>query len=58
MGSKWTSWEKIIDLVEHNKINPKQLVSHQFPLTEWKKAFEIFESREGLKVILLPVEEE
>jgi L-iditol 2-dehydrogenase len=58
MGSKWTSWEKIIDLVENNKIKTKQLVSHQFPLTEWKKAFEIFESREGLKVILLPVEEE
>lgn len=55
MGSKWTSWEKIIDLVQKNKIKPKQLVSHEFSLTEWEKAFEIFESREGLKVILLPV---
>jgi L-iditol 2-dehydrogenase len=58
MGSKWTSWEKIIGLVEGDKIKTKELVSHQFPLTEWKKAFEIFENREGLKVILMPVEEE
>ncbi|MGE4282088.1 MAG: zinc-binding dehydrogenase [Clostridia bacterium] len=57
LGSRWTSWEKAIQLLEQGKVRTKPLVSHQFPITEWEKAFQMFESKEGLKLVLTPVEE-
>ena len=30
------------------------MISDVFPLTEWKKAFERFEAKKGLKIILGP----
>lgn len=57
IGSKWTSWEKIIQLIEQGKVQTKPLASHQFPITEWEKAFKTFESKEGLKLIFIPVED-
>lgn len=54
LGSRWTSWEKAIQLVEQGKVKTKPLVSHQMPITEWEKAFKMFESKEGLKLILTP----
>lgn len=57
IGSKWTSWKKIIQLIEQGKVQTKPLVSHQFPITEWEKAFKTFDSKEGLKLILMPVED-
>jgi L-iditol 2-dehydrogenase len=57
LGSRWTSWEKAIQLLEQGKVKTKPLVSHQFPITEWEKAFEMFESKQGLKLVLLPVED-
>ena len=58
LGSKWTSWEKAIQLVEQGKVKTKPLVSHQMPITEWEKAFKMFESKEGLKLILTPIDGE
>lgn len=57
MGSKWTSWKRIFQLLEQGRVNIAPLASHQFPLTEWQKAFEMFENKEGLKLILIPGED-
>ncbi len=57
LGSRWTSWEKAIQLVEMGKVRTKPLVSHQFPITEWETAFKMFETKEGLKLVLTPVED-
>ncbi|MBZ4645919.1 MAG: putative arabitol-phosphate dehydrogenase [Clostridia bacterium] len=56
LGSRWTSWEKAIQLVEQGKVRTKPLVSHEMPITEWEKAFRMFENKEGLKLVLIPVE--
>ncbi|MDF2499675.1 MAG: putative arabitol-phosphate dehydrogenase [Anaerosporomusa subterranea] len=56
LGSTWTSWEKAIQLMASGKVNTRDLVSHVMPITEWEKAFKMFEDKEGYKLVLTPVE--
>jgi len=51
-----SAWERALKLLEQRKVNLKPIVSHIFPITEWRKAFEIVENHEGLKVVLQPVD--
>ena len=37
------------------KVNTKILVSDVMPITDWKIAFDKFERKEGLKLVLTPV---
>jgi len=55
LGSIWTSWENAISLVKNDKVNLKCLVTHQFPLLSWKEGFDIFENKQGIKIVLKPV---
>lgn len=55
LGSTWTSWEKAMQLMSMGKVDTKILASDVFPITEWEKAFEKFEKKEGFKLILTPV---
>lgn len=57
LGSRWVSWKKAIQLVESNKVKLVPLISHQFKITEWKDAFELFENKGGVKLVLLPVDD-
>jgi L-iditol 2-dehydrogenase len=54
LGSVWTAWNNAIKLVEAKKLNLKDLVSHTFSLDEWEKGFDVFEKKEGLKVLFKP----
>jgi L-iditol 2-dehydrogenase len=56
LGSRWTSWEKAIQLLENGIIKTKPLVSHVMPIDEWEKAFDMFEKKAGHKLILTPIE--
>jgi threonine dehydrogenase-like Zn-dependent dehydrogenase len=40
--------------MEQGKVQLKPMISDVFPLSEWRQAFELFESRKGLKIILDP----
>ena len=55
LGSIWTSWENAISLVKNDKVDLKCLVTHQFPLSSWKEGFDIFENKQGIKIVLKPV---
>jgi L-iditol 2-dehydrogenase len=55
LGSTWTSWEKAIQLLSAGRVNANILVSDVLPITEWEKAFDKFERKEGFKLILTPV---
>ncbi|HZK61498.1 MAG TPA: hypothetical protein VFC41_05435 [Anaerovoracaceae bacterium] len=48
--------QKGIQLLTSGMVNTKELVSHVIPITEWEEAFKMFESKEGMKPILIPVE--
>lgn len=55
-GSTWTAWEKSIQLMAAGKVDTRSLVSDVMPITDWEKAFHKFESKEGLKLVLTPVD--
>ena len=54
LGSVWTAWRNAIRLVETKQLNLRDLISHEFKLTDWEKGFDVFENKEGLKVLFRP----
>ncbi len=51
----WTSWNKAIDLVRRDFVNLEPLVSHIFPLFDWRKAFKTASaSPDALRVAIKP----
>ncbi|MGI6161820.1 MAG: zinc-dependent alcohol dehydrogenase [Christensenellales bacterium] len=55
LGSRKISWRRVLRLLEMGKINLNPLATHTFPITEWEKAFDMFEKKEGCKIMLSPV---
>ena len=54
--SKWVDYERAIKLISRGKIRVKPIITHRFPITEWKKAFDaIINEKTAGKVILTPV---
>lgn len=53
-SSNWSSWERAVSMLSSHKIEADQIVSHTFPLKEWKAAFESLEKLEAIKVLLIP----
>jgi L-iditol 2-dehydrogenase len=54
MGSSYESWKMALKLMELKKIDLKPLITHKLPLSEFKKGFDLLDSKEGLKVIFKP----
>jgi len=48
------AWLRGIRLVEEGKITLKPLITHKYLLIEWEKAFETFQKRKCIKVLLVP----
>ena len=53
-SSNWRGWHRGLKLAEQGKVNLRPLISHIFPLSNWKTGFEIAESKQGLKILLIP----
>jgi len=47
-------WERSLSLMERGAVQNERLISHTFPLREWKAAFEMSERKEGVKLLLIP----
>lgn len=56
ISQNWQSWERALRLLEQGKMQIRPLVTDILPITNWKKGFEKFEKKKGIKIILLPVE--
>jgi L-iditol 2-dehydrogenase len=56
LGQKWTAWKRGLTLLSQGKVDTKSLVTHILPLTQWREAFQIFEEKNGLKIVLQPVD--
>lgn len=50
----WPIWEKAISLVENKKVDLSSLVTDKVELEDWRRGFELAESREGVKVLIKP----
>jgi L-iditol 2-dehydrogenase len=55
-SQRWTSWERALKLLAAGKIQLEPVVSGEFSLADWEKAFQAFESKEGLKIVMYPEE--
>jgi L-iditol 2-dehydrogenase len=56
LGQRWSSWRRALSLMAQGKVDTRSLVSHILPLSEWREAFRLFETKEGLKIVLEPVD--
>jgi L-iditol 2-dehydrogenase len=50
----WMNCETALQLLAARKVSTRILITHTFPLKEWKKAFEILLNLQGVKAILKP----
>lgn len=51
-GLTWDTWEVCLTLMATGQADLKPMVTHQLPLDEWQKGFELIESKEAMKVVL------
>jgi L-iditol 2-dehydrogenase len=56
LGQRWPAWEHSLDLMRRGQVDVHRLVSHILPLEDWRKAFEMIEARQGLKIVLQPAD--
>ncbi len=49
---KYDEWEHVIDLVRRRRLNLRECITHVFSLEECRDAFNVADSRRGLKVIV------
>ncbi|MDG6939405.1 MAG: alcohol dehydrogenase catalytic domain-containing protein [Nitrososphaerota archaeon] len=50
----WPVWEAAISLVKEGRVDLLSLVTHEVGISDWKEAFRLTESREGMKVLIRP----
>ncbi|OGM12956.1 L-threonine 3-dehydrogenase [Candidatus Woesebacteria bacterium RIFCSPLOWO2_01_FULL_39_23] len=50
----WTTWEQLENLVDNSKVDLSPIVTHTFKLEEFEKAFEVMESGNSGKVVMIP----
>jgi len=51
-SSKYLDWERTLQLLGKNKLNLKALITHEFVLNEWEKAFQAITEGRAIKVLL------
>ncbi|GAJ17550.1 unnamed protein product, partial [marine sediment metagenome] len=51
----WQTWEQVLKLMKKCKLKTKPLISHILPTTEWKKGYQLVETKQAIKVLLKPV---
>ena len=49
-----SSWRKALNLLRCGLVQTGPLISHRLPLAEWQEAFDLFERREGVKIVFTP----
>jgi L-iditol 2-dehydrogenase len=54
LSTAYTCWDRTIGLIAEKKIDARKIITHKLPLKEWKKAFELVETMQGIKVLLIP----
>jgi len=50
----WDTWENCEKLISEKKVDPNIVLSHQFPMSDWKSAFDVLMSGAGCKIIVDP----
>ena len=53
-SQKPADWEASLALMDKGLVNTKSLVTHEYDITEWDKAYDAIKSGEAIKVLLTP----
>jgi alcohol dehydrogenase/L-iditol 2-dehydrogenase len=53
-GHNYRNWEAVLKLFATRRLDPKSLITGVKPLSKWKEAFEMVESCQAVKMILVP----
>ena len=48
------SWLRALELLEQGLVDTETIISCAYPLGEWRQAFDDFESKRGVKLLLVP----
>jgi len=48
----WATWETALKLLSEGKISTKAVITHTYPLAEWRQAFETLLNLNGAKAVL------
>lgn len=48
----WATWETVLKLLAEGKVSTKALITHTYPLADWRKAFETLLNLQGVKAVL------
>lgn len=51
-GQRPSAWKRTLRLLASGRVQTQRLVSHQIPLAQWQRAFDLFERQEGVKILL------
>ena len=54
LGHTLRTWDRVVKIFESGKIDLSPIISHTFPLSRWQEAFELFENKKGIKILLSP----
>jgi L-iditol 2-dehydrogenase len=54
MSSNWTSWERALSIMAGSKIDLDPLITADFALHDWQKAFAMLQNLEAIKILLKP----
>jgi alcohol dehydrogenase/L-iditol 2-dehydrogenase len=52
----WDVWEKCLVLMGERTVDLGEVITHELPLDQWQKGFDLMETKEGLKIVLTPIE--
>lgn len=52
----WDVWEKCLVLMSKKTVDLNRLITHELPLDQWEKSFALMESKQGLKIVLTPID--
>ena len=49
------TWARMMRIYAEGRVQLKDLISKQLPISEWQQAFELCMNRKALKVLMYPV---
>lgn len=55
-SQKSSDWEPSLELMNSGRVNARSMVTHEFPITEWEKAYQAIKKGDAIKVLLTPVD--
>jgi L-iditol 2-dehydrogenase len=50
-----SAWRKALTLLASGQVQTRPLISTILPISEWQQAFDLFERRDALKIVLTPI---